>query len=104
MPTPTLPALRELPAELLPRHRLEWLGPGSLNNAELLSLIIGSGRQGARGHDDRSHRLDRRHCDSRHAVTLLIHARGDLSLDPCARSVNGGRAEQGDSRDHDADS
>ena len=46
MPTPTLPALRELPAELLPRHRLEWLGPGSLNNAELLSLIIGSGRQG----------------------------------------------------------
>ena len=46
MPTPTLPALRELPVELLPRHRLAWLGPGSLNNAELLSLIIGSGRQG----------------------------------------------------------
>lgn len=39
-------ALREMPAELLPRRRIEWLGPGALTTSELLSLIIGSGRPG----------------------------------------------------------
>ena len=46
MPTPTLPALKELPPELQPRRRIEWLGPGSLTTSELLSLVIGSGRPG----------------------------------------------------------
>ena len=39
-------ALREMPAELLPRRRIEWLGPGALTTSELLSLVIGSGRPG----------------------------------------------------------
>ena len=46
MTMPTLPALRELPPELLPRQRIEWLGPSALTTSELLSLIIGSGRPG----------------------------------------------------------
>lgn len=41
-----LPTLRELPDEMLPRNRMVYAGPGALTTAELLSLILGSGRPG----------------------------------------------------------
>lgn len=38
--------IKELPADLRPRERLLYAGPGSLNHAELLAIILRTGRQG----------------------------------------------------------
>jgi len=40
------PTVHELPPDERPRERLERLGPGSLQSAELLAIILGSGVRG----------------------------------------------------------
>jgi len=38
--------LKEIPADLWPRNRLEYAGPGALSNAELIAVLLGTGRPG----------------------------------------------------------
>lgn len=47
-PAATLPStrLRELPADELPREKFSTHGPGALTDAELLSLVFGTGTKG----------------------------------------------------------
>ena len=40
------PMLRDLPVDMRPRERMLMAGPGALSNAELLAILLGTGRAG----------------------------------------------------------